>query len=574
MTHEKRDFEQYTIQKSFWILICAFAAIVLVNVFSYYINVSIGEFQAASQNLSERIRGMTISSNLLFIEIISGASDKDLNEVWQKMEQIQDDIKKIGNSELETKMNDTLLVYKGAMLELNTTLNDATKKNMLESRHADYYKAYSCLNEVTSEIDPHLKHITQSRIGTMKLLYAVLSLIIVGLLVFAGWKVRSFVSMISAMEESNRGQNKLLSTVVNSMASILIFTDSNQIITLWNSSAEKYFGIPISKAQGANIFETLPFMTQYATDYHKCMQLQKIEEFRSLKFSVSEMERIIDIKLIPASGENGILVAIDDVTDLEINKKQTENAQRLETVRNLMKNLLNDFNNIFSMLDNTLKTIEQSVDISNQEESAEMANIIASIRSASEKAQDKVSKLVSMAKEKEFTPTKVELNSIINKALDVCQDIFDKNIQINRTLYDSRAFTVADSELIDTVFFNMLENAADALTIMRPEGQLQGGIVEVSLEKIYPDRNYRQIHPQAVASSYWVINIADNGVGMDSSVSSKVFDPFFSTKGKFGAAGVGLSVADEIIRRHRGFIELYSVPNQGTSFSVFIPETV
>jgi len=573
MKQISKEFEKQTIQKSFWILITVFFSIIVVNVLSYYLNVSIGEFQSASQNLSERIRTRTISSNLLFVEIISGASEKDLNEVWKILEQIQDDLRKIGNSEIESAMNEKLLAFKGAMLELNTAMNDPDKKADIPSRQTDYYKTYSELNETSSKVDPYLKVISDSKIGKMKLFYIVLSLVIVGLLSFAGWKVKTFVAMISAMEENNRNQNKLLSTVVNSMASILIFTDNQQKITLWNSSAEKYFGVPVHTAEGANLFETLPFLAQYATAYHKCAQLQKIEEIRALKMSVSDMERIIDIKMIPSSGEHGILVVIDDVTDLEASKRQTENAQRLETVRNLMRNLIDDFDGIFSILGKAVETIEQSVDVADQGAS-ELGNTLASIKISSAKAQDKVKKLVSMAREKEFRPSKVDMNAIIDKVVSICQNAFGQNIQINKNMYDSRAYTIADPDLIETAVLNMLENSSDALTIMRPEDQPKGGIIEVSLEKIYPDRNYRQIHPEAVASSYWVLNIADNGVGIDSNTCGKIFDPFFTTKEKFGASGIGLSVADEIIRRHRGFIELYSVPGQGTSFSIFIPETV
>lgn len=574
MRQDKKDFEKQTIQNSFRILIGIFAAIVLVNILSYYINVAIGEFQASSRNISDSIRAKTINANLLFLEVLHGASDKDLNEVWKIIEQAQDDVRNIANREIGDKINEALLAFKGAMIDLNTALNDPEKKNTVENCEANYYKAYTNLNEATSSVDPHLKLIADNKIANMRLLYIAMSVLIIGLLVFAGWQVKTFVSMISAMEESNNNQNKILSTVIHSMDTILIFMDAELKITLWNSAAEKYFGIPVSKAEGANIIETIPFMAQHATSFHKAIQLQKTEELRGLELNVSDLSRIVDIKIIPSAGESGILVAMDDVTELEAGKKRAENVRRLETVRNLMKNLVGDFNQIFVALENTIKTIEESVELSGEQEATEMKNFLAAIRNTSLKAQDKVKKLSSMTKEKEFVPRKIDMNVLLSKVLDICKDIYGDNVLINRTLFDAKACTMADPELLETVLFNMLENAYHALTIMKAPGQVQGGIIEVSLEKIYPDRNYRQIHPQAVASSYWVINIADNGVGMDSEMCAKIFDPFFTTKENIGAPGVGLSVADEIVRKHRGFIELYSVPGQGTSFSIFIPEMI
>jgi signal transduction histidine kinase len=315
-------------------------------------------------------------------------------------------------------------------------------------------------------------------------------------------------------------------------------------------------------------------LSHYNTDYHKVLQLQSAEEINSTKFTVGEMERILNIRMIPTPGSSGVVIIIDDVTDAETSRKQVDKAQKLETVRNMMKSLVSDFNGIFVQLSRTIGVLEGSVEDQDSEETTEIRKSFESIKNTYEKVHDKVRKLAYITKEKEFIPSKIELNTVINKALDVCQDLFDKDIQVNRTLYDVKAYTVADAELLETVLFNMFENAADALTIMKPEGQPKGGIIEISLEKIFPDRNYRQIHPLAMASSYWVINVADNGVGMEAEICAQIFDPFFTTKGDFGAAGVGLTAADEIARKHRGFIEVYSVPGQGTSFSVFIPETV
>jgi signal transduction histidine kinase len=570
----KKTFEEQTISRSFKLLTAAFTAIVLMSILSYYINIWIGEYQASSQNLSERIRSRTINSNLLFVEITTGASDKDLNEVWILIEGIQGDLTAIGNADIESQVNDKLMAFKGCMLELHGVMSDAAKKKDETQRQSDYYKAYSELNEVTSKIDPHLKKIAEDKISMMKVVYIFMSLFVIVLLGFAGWEVKKFVSLISIMEESNRENNRILAVALNSINSILIFADADQKIILWNGYAEKYFGVPVSKATGGILSEVLPILSRYNTDYHKVLQLQATEEINSAKFAVGEMERIVNIRMIPTPGSSGVVIIIDDVTDAETSRKQVDKAQKLETVRNMMKSLVSDFNGIFAQLSRTIGVLEGSVEDQDSEETTEIRKSFESIRNTYEKVHDKVRKLAYITKEKEFIPSKIELNTVINKALDVCQDLFDKDIQVNRTLYDVKAYTVADAELLEIVLFNMFENAADALTIMKPEGQPKGGIIEISLEKIFPDRNYRQIHPLAMASSYWVINVADNGVGMEAEICAQIFDPFFTTKGDFGAAGVGLTVADEIARKHRGFIEVYSVPEQGTSFSVFIPETV
>jgi CheY-like chemotaxis protein len=68
-----------------------------------------------------------------------------------------------------------------------------------------------------------------------------------------------------------------------------------------------------------------------------------------------------------------------------------------------------------------------------------------------------------------------------------------------------------------------------------------------------------------------LIEIEDNGIGMDEDVRAKIFEPFFTTKDNGTKLGMGLYMVDKVVRNHGGFIELESGPGKGTRFSVFLP---
>jgi CheY-like chemotaxis protein len=70
-----------------------------------------------------------------------------------------------------------------------------------------------------------------------------------------------------------------------------------------------------------------------------------------------------------------------------------------------------------------------------------------------------------------------------------------------------------------------------------------------------------------------VVYITDTGTGMTPEVKQRLFDPFFSTKGKAGT-GMGLAVSFGIIRRHEGSIEVDSEPGRGTTFKISLPKVV
>jgi CheY-like chemotaxis protein len=66
------------------------------------------------------------------------------------------------------------------------------------------------------------------------------------------------------------------------------------------------------------------------------------------------------------------------------------------------------------------------------------------------------------------------------------------------------------------------------------------------------------------------VSISDTGSGIDPKIMPNIFDPFFTTKGP-AYTGLGLSVAYGIVNRHNGKIDVYSIPEQGSTFTVCIP---
>src|SRR5260370_41492052 len=98
-----------------------------------------------------------------------------------------------------------------------------------------------------------------------------------------------------------------------------------------------------------------------------------------------------------------------------------------------------------------------------------------------------------------------------------------------------------------------------------------GGRLMVITSNRYLDVDYAAQHSEVVPGAYVVIEVSDTGSGMTQEVISRIFEPFFSTKGRDKGTGLGLSMVFGFIKQSGGHISVYSEPGIGTTFRLFLP---
>jgi len=123
----------------------------------------------------------------------------------------------------------------------------------------------------------------------------------------------------------------------------------------------------------------------------------------------------------------------------------------------------------------------------------------------------------------------------------------------------------ADADQLQQLFLNLLQNALDASSA--------GATIRVTTNggPILPAEGRAGILRGKVADPSLAIHIIDVGKGMTTEQLEQAFEPFFSTKGKAHGTGLGLGIAEDIIRAHRGEIEMLSIPDKGTEVIVRLP---
>jgi signal transduction histidine kinase len=151
----------------------------------------------------------------------------------------------------------------------------------------------------------------------------------------------------------------------------------------------------------------------------------------------------------------------------------------------------------------------------------------------------------------DVTPTELDLNEVVADATALVARPFGEHIVITTNLTASPSTIRADGGQLSQVMLNLLLNARDAL----PDG---GTIrVDTALDEQDP--------------GYIVLEVSDDGAGMQPEVVRRAFEPFFTTKPLTHGSGLGLSTAHSVIAAAGGRIGITSEVGRGTTIRIALP---
>ncbi len=141
----------------------------------------------------------------------------------------------------------------------------------------------------------------------------------------------------------------------------------------------------------------------------------------------------------------------------------------------------------------------------------------------------------------------VNINTLLNEALEQAQDRLELNRITVKKYYDTSICDLwVDKGKVKLAFLNIIVNAIEAM-------QKDSGVLEL--------KTYKQ-------ADKCIIEFKDNGTGMDNETIQKVFEPYFTAKAK--GSGLGLANAQNIILNHKGSIHVQSQPGKGSSFFIIL----
>lgn len=249
---------------------------------------------------------------------------------------------------------------------------------------------------------------------------------------------------------------------------------------------------------------------------------------------------------------------IRDITEKKNTELQLFQAQKIESVGTLAGSLAHDFNNTLGAI---IPKAEIISEITRNKEIAHEAN---QIIKACQGASQMVRKLMSFSRKDDLIIREIDPNLIVSNVLELIGGSLKRNIEIITKFCKRKVLVNADIHRMEQAILNILINARDAM----PEG---GKILISSHISLNPSLIIESENLVGKAQKFYVLNISDNGTGIDETIIDKIFEPFFTTKKAGEGTGLGLSTTYRIIKSHRGELTVSSKRNVGTTFKIILP---
>ncbi len=339
-----------------------------------------------------------------------------------------------------------------------------------------------------------------------------------------------------------------------------IFVDCSDALVFANPTGVRLLG-----ARGEDELRGVPFLDFVHPDSRRALR----EHFRSL-VEGAEVFRDRDVKLlrrdgavlqveatgigIDYDGTPAVQLVVHDVTERRAMQGQLVAAGRLAAVGTMARGVAHEINNPLTYVLSGLQFVAEDLrELGHHlppDRLAELEAAIADARRGADQVRFIVSDLQAYSRDRDRLEP-VQLEHALDLAASMASNHLRDRVRLLRD-YGGVPPVWANEARLGQVFLNLLVNAAQAI----PEGR--------------PDQNTIRIRARA-EDGWAVVEVKDSGCGIPAHIRERIFDPFFTTKAVGEGTGLGLFIADGIVKGMGGSIRFESEPGDGSTFFVTLP---
>ncbi|MDZ7663771.1 MAG: ATP-binding protein [Desulfotignum sp.] len=230
----------------------------------------------------------------------------------------------------------------------------------------------------------------------------------------------------------------------------------------------------------------------------------------------------------------------------------------MESVGRLAGGVAHDFNNMLGVI---LGHAEFALE--KAEENHDLYADLKEIQTAARRSADLTKQLLAFARKQIIAPKMLDLNDTVESMLNMLRRLIGEDINLSWNPGKRLWPVKMDPSQIDQILANLCVNARDAIAGV---GKLT---IETGMKTFDPA--YCAEHAGFIPGDFVMLAVSDDGCGMDKKTLNSLFEPFFTTKDVGKGTGLGLATVYGIVKQNNGFINVYSEPDHGTTFKIYLP---
>ena len=247
-----------------------------------------------------------------------------------------------------------------------------------------------------------------------------------------------------------------------------------------------------------------------------------------------------------------------DITSQRQLEAQLAQSQKMEAIGRLAGGVAHDFNNLLTVILSYSELLLEDLPAGSTDR-----DDVAQIRKAAQGASELTRQLLAFSRQQVLEPKVIDLNAAVTGIEKLLGRVLREDVKLRCALGPDTGTIKVDPGQLEQVLMNLAVNARDAMP--------NGGLLTIETANVDLDAAYLEGHALAKPGNYVMLAVTDTGVGMDAETQARIFEPFFTTKDIGKGTGLGLATVQGIVQQSGGFIWVYSEPDHGTVFKIYLP---
>jgi PAS domain S-box-containing protein len=405
------------------------------------------------------------------------------------------------------------------------------------------------------------------------------------------WDISERTRAQKVVAESERRYRQLTEATQDG----IVVADHHGRITLFNPAAERLFGYEASQVTGKklDVFVPRDQRHKHRLAFRRFQKMRQWDlvgrpaELDGLRADGTTFPMEIAMSVIElGDGQFQLLASVRDLTERNRIRAALVQNEKLASIGLLSAGVAHEINNPLAFVANNLVVLERDskglldiLDLHQQllprlnelapEETSNIAKLaedidltyvrdnVGRLLSRTREGVDRVTRIVrslrGLARTDAPKRQETDLPTIVDSSLEILRGRLKRHGVEAITNYDPNSTVMGVQTQLSQVLLNLMVNAQQAV---EATGRSEGGKITITTKRLDDDM---------------LIEVGDNGTGIDPANLPKLFDPFFTTKEVGEGTGLGLSIAHNIIRAHGGRIEVDSQLGVGTTFRIYLP---